>query len=95
MFTDNTTIGVITALAFIVGIMFFVVHYTKPLIAEQRILFLLIFLITLLSSTWVIDKIIAFKIQLLHEEESKRIFDMIETVVTLTLGYYLGTKKNE
>ncbi len=95
MFTDNTTWGVILAILFICGALASVLYFTRSLIAQEKILFLLIFLVVGQFSVWLIDRVVAFRIQLLREEESRFIMTTIDSIVKLVLGYYLGTKATE
>ena len=93
MYTSNPLVGVLIAVSFVVLCIVMVLYNTRKLIAQDKILFLLIFLVTMLASTWFIDNVIAFKIQLLDDEENKSILSMISYIVVLVLGYYFGTKK--
>lgn len=95
MFQNQQTLGVILALAFMISCIGLVIYFTKSLIAQDKILFLLIFLVALLSTVWAVDKVIAFRIALLSDDEKKTILQIIENVVALTLGYYMGSKKND
>ncbi len=95
MFTENIYIGVLLAVVFIGFCLWMVIRQTKTLIAQDKVLFLLIFLVTLLSSIWSVDKIVAHRIELLTPEESKSIFEIIRNIVVLVLGYYFGTKKDK
>jgi hypothetical protein len=61
----------------------------------QEILVRFILLVfTALVGVWVVDKIIAFKIKLLDDEQDKQLFDLIKTLVLLIFSYYFGTKKS-
>ena len=48
---------------------------------------------TALVGVWVVDKIIAFKISLLSDNEDKELFDLIKTLILMIFSYYFGTKK--
>ena len=95
MFSASPYIGVLVALIFIGVCVWLVIQQTKSLISQDKILFLLIMLTTLLTGVWVSDKIIAFRIQLLTPEESKEIFEIIRNMIATVLGYYFGTKGND
>lgn len=92
---DSHILGVIVALIFLVGCICLVIYFTRSLIAQEKILFLLIFLITVLAGTWCVDKIVAFNIHLLNDKENDIILQIMNSVVTLVLGYYLGSKKHD
>jgi hypothetical protein len=70
--------------------------YVNKLFANetQEVLVKFILLVfTALVGVWVVDKIIAFKISLLSENEDKELFDLIKTLVLMIFSYYFGTKK--
>lgn len=59
----------------------------------QEILVRFILLVfTALIGVWIVDKVIAFKINLLAEEEDKQLFDLIKTLVLMIFSYYFGSK---
>jgi hypothetical protein len=61
----------------------------------QEILVRFILLVfTALVGVWVVDKIIAFKIKLLDDEQDKQLFDLIKTLVLMIFSYYFGSKKS-
>jgi hypothetical protein len=41
-----------------------------------------------------VDKVIAFKIKLLDDEQDKQLFDLIKTLVLMIFSYYFGSKKS-
>jgi hypothetical protein len=72
--------------------------YVNKLFANetQEILVKFILLVfTALVGVWVVDKVIAFKISLLSENEDKELFELIKTLVLLIFSYYFGTKNSE
>ncbi len=95
MFNSNIYLGVTLAILFICGVTWFVIHKTKSLVAQEKILFLLIFLVSIVSAVWVVDRILAHQINLLTPEESKSIFEIIRNIIAVVLGYYFGIKKSE
>ena len=86
-------LGVLLALFVLVGAIYFV---NKSFINNtQEILVRFILLVfTSLVAVWVVDKLIAFRISLLNESESKELFDLIKTLVLMIFSYYFGTKKS-
>ena len=48
-----------------------------------------------LVSLFIVDKVIAFKIKLLPDEQNAQLFDLIKTLVLMIFSYYFGTQKNE
>ncbi len=96
MFQDNQVLGVCIAMGFISGIIGVVLYFTRNLIAEHKILFLLIFLVALLNGVLVTDKVIAFKTALLDKEETKEIISIDVMLIGLTTGHYMnGGKKSD
>ena len=83
--------AVLISIAFIVGSL----YYVNKLFADstQEILVRFILLIfTSLVGVWVVDKIVAFKINLLSEDNDKELFDLIKTLVLMIFSFYFGTK---
>lgn len=84
--------GVLLALAFIVGLL----YYVNKMFANntQDILVRFILLVfTALVGVWVVDKVIAFKIKLLDEEQGAQLFELIKTLVLMIFSYYFGSQK--
>jgi hypothetical protein len=84
--------GILMALAFIIGGIYFVnkifVNDTKEILVK---FILLVF--TALVCLFIVDKVIAFKIKLLPDEQNNQLFDLIKTLVLMIFSYYFGTKK--
>jgi hypothetical protein len=85
-------IGILMAMGFIVGGIYFVnrifVNDTKEILVK---FILLVF--TALVCLFIVDKVIAFKIKLLPDEQNNQLFDLIKTLVLMIFSYYFGTKK--
>lgn len=89
-----TMVGVLLSIALIV----FAIHYVNKLFADstQEILVRFILLVfTALVGVYVVDKIIAFKINLLSDEQDAQLFDLIKTLVLMIFSYYFGSKTHE
>lgn len=84
--------GILMAMAFIISGIYFVnrifVNDTKEILVK---FILLVF--TALVCLFIVDKVIAFKIKLLPEEQNNQLFDLIKTLVLMIFSYYFGTKK--
>ena len=48
---------------------------------------------TALVCLFIVDKVIAFKIKLLPDEQNNQLFDLIKTLVLMIFSNYFGTKK--
>ena len=97
MFSSNNQYVMISAvllgLAFIISCLYFVNKMFANDTQEILVRFILL-VFTALVGVWVVDKIIAFKIKLLDDEQDKQLFDLIKTLVLLIFSYYFGTKKS-
>lgn len=95
--SDNTIImiiGILIGLGFIAGSVYWVnklfVNNTK----DQLVKFVLI-VFTALVALFIVDKTVAFKVQLLGNELSAQLFDLIKTLTLMIFSYYFGTKNNQ
>jgi hypothetical protein len=94
--SDNQIVmifAVLLGLAFILSSLYFVNKMFANDTQEILVRFILL-VFTALVGVWVVDKIIAFKINLLDDEQDKQLFDLIKTLVLLIFSYYFGTKKS-
>jgi len=86
--------GILMGLAFIISSVYFVnrifVNQTKDVLVKFVIL-----IFTALVGLFIVDKVIAFKIKLLPEEQNAQLFDLIKTLVLMIFSYYFGTQKND
>ena len=48
-----------------------------------------------LVAVFIIDKVVAFKINLLSVKQNDELFDLIKTLVLMIFSYYFGTQKND
>jgi hypothetical protein len=46
-----------------------------------------------LVGVFVVDKVVAFKINLLSDEQNNQLFDLIKTLTLMIFSYYFGTQK--
>lgn len=85
-------LGIIMALGFIMGS----VYFTYKLFAQgtQEILVRFILMVfTALVALFIVDKTIAWKISLISPEQNEELFDLIKTLVLMIFSYYFGTKE--
>lgn len=86
--------GILLGLFLIVSSVYFInkifVKETKDVLVRFVIL-----VFTALVALFIVDKIIAFKIKLLPEEQNNQLFDLIKTLVLMIFSYYFGTKNTE
>jgi len=97
VFSSSSTIvmvlGVVLSLLFITGALYFVNKLFADNTQEVLVRFILL-VFTALTGVYVVDKIIAFKINLLTEKQDEELFDLIKTLVLMIFSYYFGTKKS-
>jgi hypothetical protein len=86
--------GILVGLCLIASSVYFVnkifINETKDVLVRFVIL-----IFTALVGLFIVDKVIAFKIKLLPEEQNNQLFDLIKTLVLMIFSYYFGTKNNE
>lgn len=85
--------GILLGLSVILGGIYFVnkmfVDQTKDVLVRFIIL-----VFTALVCLFIVDKVIAFKIKLLTDENNNQLFDLIKTLILMIFSYYFGTKNN-
>jgi hypothetical protein len=86
--------GILLGLTMIVASVYFVnkifVKETKDVLVRFVIL-----VFTSLVALFIVDKVIAFKIKLLPDEQNNQLFDLIKTLVLMIFSYYFGTKTTD
>ena len=87
-------LGIGLGLGLIISSIYFInkifVNETKDVLVRFVIL-----VFTALVSLFIVDKVIAFKIKLLPDEQNNQLFDLIKTLVLMIFSYYFGTKASE
>lgn len=98
MFSSSSSIvmiaGVLLSVLFITGSLYFVHKLFANNTQEVLVKFILL-VFTALVGVWVVDKIIAFKVNLLSEQQDDQLFDLIKTLVLMIFSYYFGTKNTK
>lgn len=86
--------GVFTGILFIIACVLYVnrlfVNSTKDILVK----FILLVFASLVG-VFIVDKIIAFKISLLSDEQNNQLFDLIKTLTLMIFSYYFGTQKSD
>jgi uncharacterized membrane protein YbjE (DUF340 family) len=87
-------LGILLGLGLIATSVYFInkifVKETKDVLVRFVIL-----VFTALVALFIVDKVIAFKIKLLPDEQNNQLFDLIKTLVLMIFSYYFGTKNSE
>jgi hypothetical protein len=85
--------AVMFGIAFIVASVVYVnklfVNHTKDVLVR----FILLVFASLVG-VFIVDKVIAFKINLLSDEQNSQLFDLIKTLTLMIFSYYFGSQKN-
>ena len=87
-------LAVFSSMAFI---MFSVYYVNKLFINETKdvlVRFILLVFASLVG-VFIVDKVIAFKINLLSDTQNDQLFDLIKTLTLMIFSYYFGTQKQE
>jgi hypothetical protein len=85
-------LGIVMALGFIMGSVYFVYKLFAQGTQEILVRFILM-VFTALVALFIVDKTIAWKINLISPEQNKELFDLIKTLVLMIFSYYFGTKE--
>jgi uncharacterized membrane protein YbjE (DUF340 family) len=87
-------VGILLGLSLITASVYFInkifVKETKDVLVRFVIL-----VFTSLVALFIVDKVVAFKIKLLPEEQNNQLFDLIKTLVLMIFSYYFGTKTTD
>jgi uncharacterized membrane protein YbjE (DUF340 family) len=83
--------GILLGIGIISTSVYFVNKLFKDETQEVLVKFILL-VFTALVALYIVDKLVAFRIQLLPEEQNKELFDLIKTLVLMIFSYYFGTK---
>ena len=88
-----TVFAVMFAIAFISTSVYYVnklfIHETKEILVR-----FILMVFAALVAVFIVDKVVAFRIQLLNDEVSAQLFDLIKTLTLMIFSYYFGTQKS-
>jgi hypothetical protein len=84
--------------AVLLGIAFicFGVYYVNKLFINTTKDILVRFILLVFASlvgVFIVDKVIAFKINLLSDEQNNQLFDLIKTLTLMIFSYYFGSQR--
>lgn len=86
-------LGIFMALFFIAGSTYFVYKMFAKGTKEILVRFILV-IFTSLVALYIVDKTIAWKVNLISPEQNEQLFDLIRTLVLMIFSYYFGTKES-
>jgi Ca2+/H+ antiporter len=87
-------LGILMGLCIIIGSIYAVHKLFNDETQDVLVKFILL-VFTSLVALYIVDKLVAFKINLLPEEQNKELFDLIKTLVLMIFSYYFGTKSDK
>jgi uncharacterized membrane protein YbjE (DUF340 family) len=87
-------LGIVLGLAIIYSAVYFVHRMFADTTQEILVKFILL-VFTALVALFIVDKIIAWKIKLISDEQNNQLFDLIKTLVLMIFSYYFGTKGSQ
>lgn len=97
MFSSGNNIvmilGILMALLFITGSTYFVYKMFAKGTKEILVRFILV-IFTSLVALYIVDKTIAWRVNLISPEQNEQLFDLIRTLVLMIFSYYFGTKES-
>lgn len=96
MFSSDNPVVMICAV--IMGMLFIClgVFYVNKLFSNSTQDILVRFILMVFASlvgVFIVDKVIAFKISLLSDEQNGELFDLIKTLTLMIFSYYFGSQK--
>ena len=98
MFSSDSAIvmilGVLISLGFIVGTVLYINKIISANTQDLLVKFILIVFAALVG-VFIVDKVVAFKINLLSESQNDSLFDLIKTLTLMIFSFYFGTQKGK
>lgn len=89
-----SSLAVLFSMAFIM----FVVYYVNKLFIDHTKEVLVRFILLVFASlvgVFIVDKVVAFKVNLLSDAQNDELFDLIKTLTLMIFSYYFGTQKSD
>lgn len=84
--------GIILGLGVILGSVYFI-HKMLTNSTQEILVRFILMVFTALVALFIVDKIIAWQVKLLSDEQNSQLFDLIKTLVLMIFSYYFGTKE--
>jgi len=98
MFSYNNIFVVAFAVIFAMCFITLSVHYVNKLFIKDTKDVLVRFILLVFAAlvgVFVVDKVIAFGMPLLTENQNNQLFDLIKTLTLMIFSYYFGTQKSD
>lgn len=98
MFSYPNPIVMISAVMFSMIFIIVSVFYVNKLFTNQTqdvlVRYILLIFVSLVA-VFIVDKVVAFKINILSEKQNDELFELIKTLILMIFSYYFGTQKTE
>jgi len=85
-------IGILLGLGVILGSVYFI-HKMLANNTQEILVRFILMVFTALVALFIVDKVIAWQVKLLSDEQNGQLFDLIKTLVLMIFSYYFGTKE--
>lgn len=85
-------IGIALGLGVILGSVYFI-HKMLTNSTQEILVRFILMVFTALVALFIVDKVIAWQVKLLSDEQNRQLFDLIKTLVLMIFSYYFGTKE--
>jgi len=92
--SDNPVImisGILIAIIFISIGVYFVNNFINT--TKDVLVRFILMVFASLVGVFIVDKVVAFKISLLSEEQNTQLFDLIKTLTLMIFSYYFGSQR--
>lgn len=96
MFSSENQMVMIFAVIMAIGFICLGVYFVNKLFSNSTQDILVRFILMVFASlvgVFIVDKVIAFKISLLSDEQNGELFDLIKTLTLMIFSYYFGSQK--
>lgn len=96
MFSSPHTFIMVFAVMFSIVFISVGVWYVNKLFSNSTQDILVRFILMVFASlvgVFVVDKVVAFKINLLSEQQNSELFDLIKTLTLMIFSYYFGSQR--
>ena len=97
MFSQSNIYVVALSVLFSMSFIGLSVYYVNKLFSAETKDVLVRFILVIFASlvaVFIVDKVVAFKVNLLSMEQNKELFDLIKTLILMIFSYYFGTQKS-
>ena len=98
MFSSDNPVILISAVIMAMIFISLGVYFVNKLFSNSTQDILVRFILMVFASlvgVFIVDKVIAFKISLLSEEQNGELFDLIKTLTLMIFSYYFGSQKGQ